>query len=93
MEHLSKLAHNCTNRTDSDIIQETNGLVHLLQCFDVYGQAVCHYAHPTVSTRLQVALLDYRLRLAELHVHYKFDSICIYHTIMSSFVTIRILSG
>ena len=36
-EYLTKLAHNCTNRTDSDIIQETNGLVHLLQCFEVYG--------------------------------------------------------
>ena len=64
-EHLLKLGQGYTNRT-SDGVQEARGTVHLQQYFEVYGQAICHYAHPGVVVRLQEDLSFYRFRLAEL---------------------------
>ena len=90
-EHLTKLASSYTNRLDKDDdVQEAVGLNQLLRCFEVYGQAICHFCPPTVAIRLQEALSDYRVRLSDLSVHYRFDSIREYHY---AFMGARILCG
>ncbi len=89
-DRLTHLAQNPTDHLDSKEVQEVNGMVHLLRCFEVYGQAVCYYAVPTVALRLQEALSDYRVRLAELSIHYKFDSIRAYH---HAFMNTRIITA
>ena len=37
-----------TNRMSSNAVQEARGMVQLLQCFELYGQVSCYYAHPGV---------------------------------------------
>ena len=65
-------------------------MVHLLRCFEVYGQAICHFAHPGMALRLQEALCDYRIRLAELSMVYRFDTVREYSY---AFMSDRILNG
>ena len=88
--NLLKLTRSVFNRSSDDGTHEATGMVQLLQGFEVYSQAVCHYAHPTIALRLQMALSDYRVRLAELSNTYKFDSIREYN---SAFMMTRILHG
>ena len=88
--NLLKLSRSVVDRPGDDGTHEAKGMVQLLQAFEVYGQAVCHYAHPTIALRLQMALSDYRFRLAELSNTYKFDSVREYN---SAFMITRILHG
>ena len=52
--------------------------------------SVCHYAHPTVSLKLQEALSEFRFCVSDLLVTYKYKSIREY---VYSFMAARILSG
>ena len=65
-------------------------MIYLLQHFEVYGQAIYHFAYSIVVIRLQKALSDYRFRLTELSALYKFDSIREYHC---TFINARNLNG
>ena len=89
-EHLTKLAYSYVHRSASDDIQEENGMVHLMRCFEVYGQVICHFAHPRMALRLYEAWCNYRIRLAELSVLYKFDTVREYNY---AFMTARMLNG
>lgn len=61
-----------------------------MRCFEVYGQAICHFSAPTVALNLQEALSDYRVKLSELSMHYTFESVKDYHL---AFVALRVLMG
>ena len=89
-EHITKLAHSYVHRSANEDIQEASGMVHLIRCFEVYGAAICHFAHPSVALRLQEALCDYRIRLAELSMLYRFDTVREYNY---AFIAARILHG
>ena len=86
--NLFKLVQRVVIRPCDDGTYESKRVVQLLQAFEVYNQAVCHYAHWTTALRLQLALLDYRFRLTELSDTYKFNSIREYN---STFMTTRTL--
>ena len=64
--NLLKLVRGVVNRPGDDGTHEAKGMVQLAYAVDVYSQAVCHYAHPTVALHLQMALSDYRCRQAGL---------------------------
>lgn len=95
---LVKLAHGYSDWTWSkngkdkkEETQEASGLNQLLRCFDVYCMAICHYAaRPHVALKLHEALIEYRIRLSDFSVHYRFDSIRAYHY---AFMSARILNG
>ena len=71
--------------------QEASGINQLLRGFDVYCQAICYFAaRPHVALSLHEALIDYRIRLSDFSIHYRFDSIRQYHY---SFMSARILNG
>ena len=89
-EHITKLAHSYVHRSAGEDIQEASGMVHLLRCFEVYGAAICHFAHPGIAFRLQEALCEYRIRLAELSTLYRFDTVREYHY---AFMAARMLHG
>ena len=42
---------------------------------EVYSQIVLQFTHPAILRKLQIALAKYRIRLAELSVTYKFESV------------------
>lgn len=96
-KHLIKLAHNYTdgtlNKADekTEDVQEVSGLIQLKRCFHVYGFAICYFAaRPHVALQLHEALTDYRIRLSDLSVHCRFDSIRSYHY---AFMSACILNG
>ena len=57
-EHLIKLANSFTNwnkdtpKPKDKVVPEATGLNQSLRCFEVYGQAICRYAHPAVALKL-----------------------------------------
>ena len=51
---------------------------------------MCHYARPTVALKLQEALSEVRVRVSDLSVMYKYESVREY---IYSFMAARILSG
>ena len=74
-----------------EVIQEASGLSQLLRCFDVYCTAICFFAaRPHVALQLHEALIQYRIRLSDFSVHYRFDSIRAYHY---AFMSARMLNG
>lgn len=95
-EHLTELAHNYRDRgfastKNKDInIPESNEMIHLLRCFEVYDQTICNFAHPDIAAKLQIALSNYRITPFELALHYSFNTIRDYHY---SFMTARIQTG
>lgn len=90
-EQSIELSRTPYNRMDNHKdVPEATDLIQLLRCFEVYGQAICHYAHSDVVIQLQEALSDYRVRLIDLSVYYTFDSIREYHY---AFMYARILNG
>ena len=88
-ENLIKLSREYANRANTNDTYKVNKIIHLLQCFEVYNQTICHYAHSIVAIRLQKILLDYRFRLTKLLALYKFDFIREYH---DTFINARILN-
>ena len=95
-EHLTKLAQSYMNRTvdrkdkdKNDDLHEASGLNQLLRCFEVYSQAVYCYAHPNIKLQLHEAFSNYRVRLSDMSVQYKFDSILIYNR---AFMNARLLA-
>ena len=65
-------------------------MVHMLHCLEVYGQIILHFSHALLLGQLQQALPEYRCRLMEMSVTYKFDSIREYN---ATFLRTRILLG
>ena len=63
---------------------------HLLLYLEVYGQILLHFSAKAVLDPLQQSLSQYRVRLLEILVIYKFDSIRIYN---AAFMRVRILLG
>ena len=61
---------------------------YLLLCLEVYGQILLHFSAKAVLDSLQQSLSQYRVRLLEMSVIYKFDSIRIYNAV---FMRARIL--
>lgn len=55
--------------------QEAKGMVHLSHCMEVYGQIALHFAHPSLLPKLQLTRAKYQIRLADLSVIYKFESV------------------
>ena len=79
--------------SDRDTIeapQDVKGMAHMLLCMEIYGQIVLHFFNSAILGLLQEALLKYRVRLIEMSVIYKFDSIKTYNAI---FMRTRILLG
>ena len=76
---LIKLGERYTKSTISRASPQPNGMLQLLRCFEIYGQAICYYAHSDIALSLQEALSDYRSRLIVLSHTYEFDSIRNYH--------------
>ena len=97
-KHLIKLAHSYADgvlkgkeKKKNEEIQEATGLNQLLRCFDVYCQAICHFAaRPHVALKLHKALIDYRIRVSDFSVHYRFDSIRAY---FYAFMAARMING
>ena len=87
-EHLTKLSRN--NIYSEDDGQEYNGIIHLLQCFEVYGQAIYYFAHPNIALELQQALSKHRICISEMSPYHTFDSIRKYN---ASFMTARMKYG
>ena len=78
-KNLMKLGQRYTKWSNTESSRRPNGMLELLRCFEVYGQAICYYAHPDVALQLQEALSDYRCRLIVLSNTYEFNSINEYH--------------
>ena len=89
-ENLTKLGQGIADRTTSEAAQETKGMAHLLLCMEIYGQVILHFSKDSKLDPLQRALSQYRVRLIEMSVIYKFDSIRNYN---ATFMRTRILFG
>ena len=63
---------------------------HLLLYLEIYGQIVLHFSAKSLLDPLQQSLSQYRVRLIEMSVIYKFDSIRAYN---ATFIRTRILLG
>ena len=61
---------------------------HLLLYLEVYSQILLHFSAKAVLDPLQQSLSQYRVRLLEISVIYKFNSIRIYNAV---FIRARIL--
>ena len=66
-------------------------MTELLRSFEVYGHAICFFAaRPHVALELYEALVRYRIRLMDLSLVYRFDSVRTYYY---AFMGRRILIG
>ena len=89
-ESLTKLGQGMADRAVQEAPQEAKGMSHLLLCLEVYGQILLHFSAKAVLDPLQQSLSQYRVRLLEMSVIYKFDSIRMYN---AAFMRARILLG
>ena len=89
-ENLTKLGQGMADRAALEAPQEAKGMAHLLLCMEVYGQIVLHFSARNLLGPLQQAFSQYRTRLIEMSVIYKFDSIRAYN---ATFMRTRILLG
>ena len=90
-DSLAKLSHTvATIITASKDNEEVSGMVQLLRCMEVYSQAVCAFAHPSIESSLQRAFSKYRSRLADLSTIRTFSSVREYNR---AFLNTRILYG
>ena len=85
-----KLAYSYVHRSANEDIQEVSRIIYLIRCFEVYGAAIYYFAYPSVALRLQEALCNYQIRLAELLILYRFDTVREYNY---AFMATRILYG
>lgn len=87
-KNFPKLARLHTNHAaDEKDIASHN---HLMHCFTVYAVAVVRFAAIGLKEALSEALQLYTIRILQLPIHFRFDSIRDYHL---SFVTARIQGG
>lgn len=86
---ITKLSTDLNPRGEKDDT-EAKSINHLLRCFEIYGQAICHFAQTSVALELQDALADYRIKLSDRLLHYTFESIREHHL---RFIQARILTG
>ena len=89
-ENLTKLGQGMADRAALEAPQEAKGMAHLLLCLEIYGQIVLHFSARSLLGPLQQSLSQYRVRLIEMSVIYKFDSIRAYN---ATFMRTRILLG
>ena len=89
-ENLTKLGQGMADRAAAEAPQEAKGMAHMLLCLEIYGQIVLHFSSPAMLAPLQESLSRYRVRLIEMSVIYKFDSIKAYN---ATFMRTRILCG
>ena len=89
-ENLTKLGQGMADRVTAEAAQDAKGVAHLLLCLEIYGQIVLHFSNSFLLGPLQEALSKYRVRLIEMSVIYKFDSIKAYN---ATFMRTRILRG
>ena len=78
------------DRAAQEAPQEAKGMSHLLLCMEIYGQIVLHFSAKSLLDPLQQSFSQYRVRLLEMSVIYKFDSIRAYN---ATFMRTRILLG
>lgn len=88
--NLTKLGQGMADKMTNGAVQEAKGMVHLSHCVEVYGQIVLHFAYPSLIPKLQLALAKYQIRLADLSVTYKFESVRDHN---ATFMRQRILLG
>ena len=88
-ENLTKLGQGMADRAAAEA-QEAKGMAHLLLCLEIYGQIVLFFSIKGWREPLQESLSQYRVRLIEMSVIYKFDSIRAYN---ATFMRTRILLG
>ena len=89
-ENLTKLGQGMADRAAQEAPQEVKGMSHLLLCIEIYGQIVLHFSASSLRYPLQQALSQYRVRLLEMSVIYKFESIRTYNI---AFMRTRLLVG
>lgn len=89
-ENLTKLGQGMADRATQEAPQEAKGMSHLLLCLKIYGQIVLHFSAKSLLDPLQQSFSQYRVRLLEMSVIYKFDSIRAYN---ATFMRTRILLG
>ena len=89
-ENLTKLGQGMADRAAAEAPQDAKGMAHMLLCLEVYSQIVLHFSAVSLLGPLQQSLSQYRVRLIEMSVVYKFDSIRTYNAI---FMRTRILLG
>ena len=89
-ESLTKLGQSMSDRDTTEAPQDAKGMAHMLLCMEIYGQIVLHFSNSAILGPLQEALSKYRVRLIEMSVIYKFDSIKAYN---ATFIRTRILLG
>lgn len=74
-ENLTRLGQGMADKITNETAQEVKGMVHLSHCMKIYSQIVLQFAHPEKLRKLQLALTKYQIRIAELSITYKFESI------------------
>lgn len=80
VKNLNKLSNSFVSRlVASD--EETKGIRELIRCFEIYGQIVLFFTHPTVYAPLQEALSWYRCHISDLTVTYTFASVRHFHDV------------
>ena len=89
-ENLTKLGQGMADRATTEAPQDAKGVAHMLLCLEIYGQIVLHFSNVSIRGPLQESLSKYRVRLIEMSVIYKFDSIKAYN---ATFMRTRILRG
>ena len=89
-ENLTKLSQGMADRAAVEASQEVKGIGHMLLYLEIYSQIVLHFSAVSLLSPLQQSLSQYRVRLIEMSVVYKFDSIRAYN---ATFMRTRILLG
>lgn len=75
----------------NEVVPEVSGLNQLLRCFEVYAAAICYFAaRPHVALQIEEALRDYRIRVSDFAIYYRFESIRSYHY---AYMSARMFNG
>lgn len=78
-ENLTKLGKGTAGKAAAEAPKEATGMAYMPLCLEIYWQIILHFSAVSLAGPLQQSLSQYRVRLIEMSVVYKFDSIRAYH--------------
>lgn len=78
-EKLTRLGQGMADNAATEAPKEAKGMANMLLCLEIYGQIISHFSAASLLGPLQQSLSQYRVRLIEMSVVYKSDSIRAYN--------------
>ena len=79
LENLTKLGQGMADKAAAEASKEAKGMANMLLCLGIYGQIILHFSAVSLLGPLQQSLSQYRVRLIEMSVIYKSDSVRAYN--------------